>query len=755
MPVIDRIVQLYRTEIGIILRWRPGRRALIRRAIVSFIVTALSLAIASWLLPGFSIPNLGALALSVIVIWLASAIVRPVLLGVLAPFSVVVIGIAAVAFQVLVIMALVPLVPDVHVNGVLGALFTSLIVAVANSVLTFVLSRDDDNSYYGALVRQLARQRTDAIHTDVPGVLIVQIDGLSFPVLMHQIRAGRVPVMSDWVRSGKFRLDGWRALLPSQTSASQAGILHGNNDDIPAFRWWEKESSRLMVSNHPADAFELVRRVSDGLGLLCDDGASVGNLCSGDAVHSYLTMSTLTDKSKGLGQSQAFLSFFASPDNYLHTFVRTGAEAVKEVIQARRSERAGMVPRMHRGWPYPIVRGATNVVLRSLSMSLVMDEMMRGAPVIYVDFTDYDEIAHHSGPERAESLDALDGVDHVLGTFERTLEDTPRPYRFVILSDHGQSLGATFLQRYGKTLEQVSRDLMGGDATVAAATAPVEQWSGMTMLLSETSQVGGATGALTRRVFKGSTEDGVVQPGQDQKEEKRTEVDAATKDLVVCASGNLGLIYLADMPGRITEEQIEARYPRLIAGLVEHPGIGLLMIRSQRGPIAIGASGRRLISGSQGTGLDPTVQFGDLAIPSLLRIDAMPHCPDIVVLSLYEEQMGEVAAFEELIGSHGGLGGWQTEPFILHPSEWTIDEPLIGAPSVYRQMRAWLGTLGIGPEKVAAARAQSEKSTNAVPGEVPVVAGAAAPVVSAASAASAAAASAAAVPVAPSSAPGS
>jgi hypothetical protein len=236
----------------------------------------------------------------------------------------------------------------------------------------------------------------------------------------------------------------------------------------------------------------------------------------------------------------------------------------------------------------------------------------------------------------------------------------------------------------------------------------------MTMLLSETSQAGGATGAITRTMFKGSTDDGVIQPGHDQREEKATELAAATTDLVVCASGNLGLIYLADMPGRITEEQIEARYPGLVAGLSSHPGIGLLMVRSEHGPIAIGPNGRRLISGGQLTGIDPTVQFGNVAIPSLLRIDAMPHCPDIMALSLYDEQMGEVAAFEELIGSHGGLGGWQTEPFILHPTEWAIDEPLIGAPSVYRQIRTWLGRLGIGPERVAATRAQGETPTPSV-----------------------------------------
>jgi hypothetical protein len=74
----------------------------------------------------------------------------------------------------------------------------------------------------------------------------------------------------------------------------------------------------------------------------------------------------------------------------------------------------------------------------------------------------------------------------------------------------------------------------------------------------------------------------------------------------------------------------------------------------------------------------------------------MDHCPDIVVISLYEPETDEVAAFEELIGSHGGLGGPQTEPFVLHPTEWTLDEPIpLGAPAIYRNVRRWLGDIGI------------------------------------------------------------
>ena len=149
---------------------------------------------------------------------------------------------------------------------------------------------------------------------------------------------------------------------------------------------------------------------------------------------------------------------------------------IKEYFQASRANRRGIEPSMHRGWPYPIARAATNVGLRSLSTALVMEEMYRGTPVIYVDYTDYDEIAHHSGPERAETLDALDGVDAQVQALVKAAEDAPRPYKFVLLSDHGQSLGATFLQRYGYTLQELVAKLMGGATDVEAATGRVEEW---------------------------------------------------------------------------------------------------------------------------------------------------------------------------------------------------------------------------------------------------------------------------------------
>lgn len=719
MDAISRLLGFYRLQAELLWKWRPGRRALLWRALVSLVVGFVAMWLTVTLVPGLATQNLRTVAFAVIAMAILNALVRPVVLAIFASISVIAVIVATFVMQVLVFFAVEWLLPDFRVDGLPPAIVGSFLFAALNSLLSAILSVDGDDSYFGALVAQLARHRRDTIRSDRPGVVIIQIDGLAHPVIRHQVRAGRVPFMSRWIRSREMRLDHWVALLPSQTSASQAGILHGNSGFIPAFRWWEKDRQAMRVSNHPADAAEISRRASDGYGLLSNDGASVGNLVSGDAIRSYITMATITVPGQGLGQSRAWFSFFISPTNYLRAVVLTIGEVIKEYVQAFRARRRGVEPSIHRGMPYPVLRAATNVGLRSLSTSLVMEEMYRGTPVIYVDYTDYDEIAHHSGPERSEALDALDGVDGTIASLVKAAADAPRPYRFIVLSDHGQSLGATFRQRYGTTLQEVVSDLMGGVADVAVATGRVEEWGSLNAVLTEASRASGATGALTRAAFRSRTgEGGAIDVAPRAERPAREE---AVPELVVCASGNLALVYFPRLPGRVTLERLEAAWPGMVASLARHPGIGLLMIRSEsRGAVVVGRDGVRYLDEEGFEGRDPLEPYGEHAATGLRRVDRMEHCGDIVAVSMLDPDTDEVAAFEELIGSHGGLGGPQTEAFILHPADWQIDEPLVGADAVYRQIRRWLADVGI---ELGAAAAAAPDEVRSLQDPQPVVAG--------------------------------
>ena len=133
-------------------------------------------------------------------------------------------------------------------------------------------------------------------HAGPPGVLVIQLDGVSRDALERGLRRGPMPTVRHLIERGSHHLHGWRAGAPAQTSSSQAAILYGDDFDIPSFRWYEKDRGRLMVSNHPGDAAEIDRRARRNGGLLAHHGASIGNLFSGGAPRSVLTMGTMTSE---------------------------------------------------------------------------------------------------------------------------------------------------------------------------------------------------------------------------------------------------------------------------------------------------------------------------------------------------------------------------------------------------------------------------------------------------------------------------
>jgi hypothetical protein len=314
-------------------------------------------------------------------------------------------------------------------------------------------------------------------------------------------------------------------------------------------------------------------------------------------------------------------------------------------------------------------------------------------------FLGYDEVAHHSGIERAETLRELAKVDRQLARLERAVRDAPRPYEIVVLADHGQTQGATFRQRYGVTLEQLVSAL-AGSADVAASKQGEEGWGYLSAAATEVAGSKGALAVGVRAATRDRQEDGVVSLGAQRDETGKRQRPAAPPAekprLVVMASGCLGLVYLTDEPGRVTLERLEARYPRLVAGLRDHPGVGFVLVHSEElGPVALGRDGVHVLEDGAIEGVDPLAPFGPNAARHVLRTSGFPHCADIVVNSTFWEETGEVAAFEELVGSHGGMGGTQAHPFVLHPSRLHLpDEGVIGAEHLHLVLRGWLAELG-------------------------------------------------------------
>src|SRR3990172_5171060 len=221
MSALRRLIDFYGIQEHLLWEWRAGRRALVKRGLFSFVIAWISFAVTAWAIPGILVTDVASVAIAVVVIALLYALVRPIFLALVAPISLLLVGVASIVFQVFVIGILGPLVPGIDVTDVGAAFWGSWVFAIVHTFLSAVVALDQEQSYYASLVRQLAVRRADVVRTDQPGLLILHIDSLSHPVLRNQVRAGRVPVMSRWLRARRMRLRRWGGVRPPPAAARQ------------------------------------------------------------------------------------------------------------------------------------------------------------------------------------------------------------------------------------------------------------------------------------------------------------------------------------------------------------------------------------------------------------------------------------------------------------------------------------------------------------------------------------------------------
>ena len=660
--------------------WRPERpRLRLFPVVVSWLATGVAFMAAAGLLPGVWIDGyLGALLVAAVVAAL-NAVVPPVLAALRLPLTLVLGFLLVLAADAGILLA-----TDALTDGILRvdsfgwALLAALVVAAVSVVLAVLVGSDD--TWAIRIAQRIARRQGIIAETDVPGIVFLEIDGLALPVLQRAMRDGSAPTMARWLADDTHRLSEWETDLSSQTGASQAGILLGSNEDISAFRWVEKETGTLMTCSAPPDCAEIERRRATGIGLLIEGGASRGNLLSGEAPDVILTVSRMDAEKRS---NPGYRAFLANGDNVTRTLVLFIWEVVLEWMAAARAIRRDVRPRGHRGGIYPLMRAALCVFVRDLIVSGVLTDMMRGRPAVYATFSSYDEVAHHSGLERADTLEALRKLDNQFAQIARARRYAPRPYEIVVLSDHGQTQGATFKQRNGYGLDElVERSLAQGDV------------SGIAGGDEQSSMVGNAFNEATGKTAK------------------RPKNDVSDRDVVVLGSGNLGLVYLMEERRRLTLEEIQERHPQLVPALREHPHVGWLLVRSsEHGAVALGARGAHYLAAGRVDGEDPLAPFSPNAPRHLLRTDGFEHVGDIMVGSFYDPELDEGCAFEELICFHGGIGGHQTRPFILYPAHLEVPPgPIVGAASVHTILSGWRRQLQGGSNAAASAHAELTKT---------------------------------------------
>jgi hypothetical protein len=523
---------------------------------------------------------------------------------------------------------------------------------------------------------------------DRRGLVVLQIDALAHAELRRAMELGYCPTIATMVHDEEFFLRQWFCGLPAATPYCQAGIFHGENDGIPAFRFYDRIERRVVTCNTGSGVQYIRDRIS-APGALAG-GSSYVNLLDGDAQTVAFTVATKERMSvyQRLGGTRMAFILLLHPIRLARMVLQAGLEWLREDLDRTLGEIAGR--HTHSEGLFPFVRILTNVVVRELQTMAVLLDVYLGVPVIYTTFMQYDELGHHFGPSSRQALRDLRRTDARIREIRRMIAIAPRrEYDLVILSDHGMTPAISYRVRFGETLGATVRRILEGDSGAAAAMDPVESYASSSVYAAVGPRVLETVAMVPRRKHRrwrralrrtsawlrsryGLRE--LILP------EKYYVGDA--HQLVITYSSCLALLYFSESTSRLTHADVveEPRRLHLYRALLAHAGIGLIMTLDEDGVRLASRLGEALLRGgtvSQLTGDNPLAPYG--TEPPLLRaierLARQHNSGDLIIFGHYDGY--DIVSFDDQVGAHGSAGGPQVYPFIVAPPTLPLQDAVM------------------------------------------------------------------------------
>ncbi len=522
------------------------------------------------------------------------------------------------------------------------------------------------------------------------GLVMLQIDALSYVELRRAIELGYCPTLSTMVREEGYTLRRWFCGLPSATPYCQAGIFHGENDGIPAFRFYDKPLGRVITCNTPAGVQYIRDRIS-APGALAG-GSSYVNLLDGDAQTVAFTVATRQRLSvfQRLGGWRMAMLIVLHPIRIARMIVQAALEYLREEWERSTSELSGR--RTHSEGLFPFVRILSNVVVRELQTMAILLDIYLGVPVIYSTFMQYDELGHHFGPSSFQALRDLRRTDARIREIRRMIENHGgRQYDLVLLSDHGMTPAASYRVRFGETLGHTIQKILEADAAQRGvhplhsreSAAITSEYSVIGPEVLETvAEVAPANVPGVRRTMRGIRDWLRSKYGLRELILPEKYAVEHRHDVVVTYSSCLALLYFVDDPKPLSLDDIagDPRRATLYRRLLEHPGVGLLGTRSGNAVHVESAVGRASISDGRVMvleGANPLTRYeaSEIVVRAIERVASQANSGDVTIFGAYDGY--EIVSFDDQIGAHGAAGGNQVHPFLIGPAHLELDKARI------------------------------------------------------------------------------
>lgn len=489
------------------------------------------------------------------------------------------------------------------------------------------------------------------------GLVVIHIDGLSYDNLQKALAGGYMPFVSKLLENEEYEILPYRCGIPSTTPFAQAGILYGDNSEIPAFRWWDKQAGLLVAFGANSSFKHVAHRYFRNCQSLVADGACIAACFPADAKDTfglaYRDRDTSLPTKLGTSHHHLLIAWSLNPFRLSQWLIRGLWQIFKgnrDYVLARlRGQRAERM--------YVISDILEEIFLHQLTRYALLEAMDDNYSSIYAGFYAYDETAHAYGPESEYSFRILRHIDHSIrqaaqirapskrngGHNHRNDEKgggaLPRHYEFVLLSDHGQIATVPFDKQYGRGFGELVAEWL--------PTYAVEEYRG-----------------------KHNT--------------PRTAIDG---HIALTYSGGLAHMYFKDISHRMHRGEIEERFPGLIAKVAHTPGIEFVMLRDQEDDLIV--TGDSEVRSSPTGGLarparDLLSRYDDpdFVAHQLHRLNLFDRAGDLIIAGKYEG--GKQVNFEHQVGGHGSIGGEQLHPFVMAKREWGFKtERVYGAQDLH------------------------------------------------------------------------
>jgi endonuclease/exonuclease/phosphatase family metal-dependent hydrolase len=510
-----------------------------------------------------------------------------------------------------------------------------------------------------------------------PGLILIQIDGLSQPQFERALDRGELPFLRRLSRREHYQIHAHYSGLPATTPAVQAELFYGVKGAVPAFSFRDHASGRIVRMYEPDAAARIeALHARNGNAALLEGGSAYSDNFTGGAAESHFCASSMGWGPALRAANPVVLLAFLIAN--LYSFLRVAVLFVMEWGLALADFVRGL-SRGHdflRELKFVPTRVGISILLRELCVIGAKIDISRGLPVVHLNFLGYDEQSHRRGPRSLFAHWTLKGIDDAIARLWRAANHAAwRHYEVWIYSDHGQAMTRSYRQALGYTLEEaVTAAFEKSNVKVARARA-----IGVESI--QTQRVRFLGGKRVQRLFSVRVANG-EEPGEQQPG--------------VVALGPVGHVY---SPQDLAREERDF-VARELAGTHKVPIV--LTVEAQGRLCAWTEAGEFRLPRDRAALFGAQHPFIDAIGEDLVRLCEHPDAGDFVLLGWREGIMP--MSFAEENGAHAGATPEETNGFALLP----VDAPLAEREHAYLRpidlRDAALRHLGRLERKPAAAR---------------------------------------------------